>query len=53
MIIALKRTDGVLLGDLALRKSIQRVYKLSHLPTPDEVIQLAEHWRPYCSLATA
>jgi DNA-3-methyladenine glycosylase II len=53
LIIALNRTDVVLPGDLALRKSIQRVYKLSHLPTPDEVIQLAEHWRPYRSLATA
>ena len=53
LIIALNRTDVVLPGDLALRKSIQRVYKLPHLPTPDEVIQRAEHWRPYRSLATA
>lgn len=53
LIIALNRPDVVLPGDLALRKSIQRVYKLASLPTPDEVLQIAEPWRPYRSLATA
>jgi DNA-3-methyladenine glycosylase II len=52
LILALDRPDVVLPGDLALRKSIQRAYGLAALPTPDEVLALAEAWRPYRSLAT-
>jgi DNA-3-methyladenine glycosylase II len=52
LIIALGRTDVVLPGDLALRKAIQRVYGLDHLPTEPEVLAIAEQWRPYRSLAT-
>jgi DNA-3-methyladenine glycosylase II len=53
LIVALDRPDVVLPGDLALRKAIQRVYGLDALPTPDEVRERAEAWRPYRSLATA
>jgi DNA-3-methyladenine glycosylase II len=53
LIIAFDRPDVVLPGDLALRKAIQRAYALDELPTQDEVIALAEAWRPYRSLATA
>jgi len=53
LIIALDRTDVVLPGDLALRKAIRRVYRLDHLPAPQEVLDIAEPWRPYRSLATA
>jgi DNA-3-methyladenine glycosylase II len=53
LIIALDRTDVVLPGDLALRKSIQRAYQLDHLPSQQEVLQIAEPWRPYRSLGTA
>jgi DNA-3-methyladenine glycosylase II len=53
LIIALDRTDVVLPGDLALRKSIQRAYQLDHLPSQQEVLEIAEPWRPYRSLATA
>ena len=53
LIIALDRPDVVLPGDLALRKVIQRRYGLDHLPSPDEVVDIAETWRPYRSLATA
>ena len=53
LIIALNRADVVLPGDLALRKSIQRAYQLDHLPSQQEVLQIAEPWRPYRSLATA
>jgi len=53
LIIALDRPDVVLPGDLALRKVIRRVYGFDHLPTPTEVLALAEKWRPYRSLATA
>jgi len=53
LIIALDRPDVVLPGDLALRKVIRQVYGLDHLPTPTEVLAIAEKWRPYRSLATA
>jgi DNA-3-methyladenine glycosylase II len=49
--LALHRDDVVLLGDLALRKAIQRAYKLDHLPSQAEVATIAEAWRPHRSLA--
>jgi DNA-3-methyladenine glycosylase II len=53
LIIALQREDVVLPGDLALRKAVQAVYQLDHLPTQQEVLTIAEKWRPYRSLATS
>ena len=53
LIIALDRADVVLAGDLALRKAIKRSYQLDHLPSQQEVLRIAEPWRPYRSLATA
>lgn len=53
LIIALERDDVVLPGDLALRKAIQRTYRLDHLPSQEEVVQIAEPWRPYRTLASA
>jgi DNA-3-methyladenine glycosylase II len=53
LLIALGREDVVLPGDLALRKAVQAAYRLDHLPTQQEVIDIAEKWRPYRSLATS
>ena len=53
LIIALGREDVVLPGDLALRKAVRATYHLDHLPSQDEVLAIAEKWRPYRSLATA
>ena len=53
LLVALRREDVVLPGDLALRKAIQRAYGLDHRPSPDEVLAIAEKWRPYRSLATS
>ena len=53
LLIALQREDVVLPGDLALRKAIQAAYQLDHLPTQEEVLAIAEKWRPYRSLATS
>jgi DNA-3-methyladenine glycosylase II len=53
LIIALGREDVVLPGDLALRKAVQAAYRLGHLPTQQEVLDIAEKWRPYRSLATS
>jgi DNA-3-methyladenine glycosylase II len=53
MLIALGREDVVLPGDLALRKAVQAAYQLDHLPAQQEVLDIAERWRPYRSLATS
>jgi DNA-3-methyladenine glycosylase II len=53
LLIALQRDDVVLPGDLALRKAVQRAYRLDHLPSQPEVVAIAENWRPYRSLATS
>jgi DNA-3-methyladenine glycosylase II len=52
-LIALQREDVVLPGDLALRKAVQTAYQLDHLPTQQEVLAVADKWRPYRSLATS
>jgi len=51
LLVGLDRPDVFLPGDLALRRAIQRVYGLDHTPTEDELLELAERWRPYRSLA--
>ena len=53
LIIALQREDVVLPGDLALRKAMKTAYQLGHLPSQQEVLSIAEKWRPYRSLATS
>ncbi len=53
LIIALDRPDVVLSGDLALRRAIRNVYGLDQMPTEPEVLQIAERWRPYRSLAVS
>jgi DNA-3-methyladenine glycosylase II len=53
LIIALRREDVVLPGDLALRRAVQRAYGLDHLPSEEEMLAVAEKWRPYRSLATS
>jgi DNA-3-methyladenine glycosylase II len=53
LLIALGREDVVLPGDLALRKAIRDEYQLGHLPGQQEVVAIADRWRPYRSLATS
>ena len=53
LLVALRREDVVLPGDLALRKAVQASYQLDHLPSQQEVLAIAERWRPYRSLATS
>ncbi|MGP7996071.1 MAG: DNA-3-methyladenine glycosylase family protein [Streptosporangiaceae bacterium] len=53
LLMALQREDVVLPGDLALRKAVRAAYQLDHLPTEQEVVAIAEKWRPYRSLATS
>jgi DNA-3-methyladenine glycosylase II len=53
LIFALDRPDVMLPGDLALRHAVERLYGFDHLPTEDEMVQVAERWRPYRSLAVS
>jgi DNA-3-methyladenine glycosylase II len=53
LLVALRREDVVLPGDLALRKAIRDAYELERLPSEEEVVAIAEKWRPFRSLATS
>lgn len=53
LLVALRREDVVLPGDLALRKAIRHAYHLENLPNQEEVLEIAEKWRPFRSLATS
>jgi len=53
LLVALDRPDVFLTGDVALRRVIMRAYGFDHVPTEDELLQLAEAWRPYRSLAVS
>jgi DNA-3-methyladenine glycosylase II len=53
LIFGLDRPDVLLSGDLALRRAVEGAYGLDHLPTEDEMVKLAERWRPHRSLAVS
>ncbi|MGI0004624.1 MAG: DNA-3-methyladenine glycosylase family protein [Candidatus Nitrosotenuis sp.] len=52
LIFSLGRLDVLPVGDLGLRKGVQRLYSLSDLPEEDEIEEIAEKWRPYRTIAT-
>lgn len=51
-IMNLGRPDVLPTGDLAVRKGMQALYKLPALPTPTQMTELAERWRPYRSIGS-
>lgn len=51
LIEALGRSDILPVGDLALVVAAQQVYELAARPTAPELLTLAEHWRPWRSVA--
>lgn len=53
LIVALDRPDVLVSSDLALRRAVQHAYGFDHPPTEDEMLQTAERWRPYRSLAVS
>jgi DNA-3-methyladenine glycosylase II len=53
LLVALDRPDVFLTGDLALRRAIQRAYGFDHVPSEEEMAEVAERWRPYRSLAVS
>ena len=47
----LERPDIVAVGDLGIRRAIERAYGLEELPDAETVQRIAEPWRPYRTLA--
>ncbi len=52
LLMALHRTDIFPVGDLAMVNSLKKVKQLPIHTSREEILQLAEKWRPYRSLAT-
>jgi DNA-3-methyladenine glycosylase II len=52
LIFCLGRQDVLPVGDLGLRKAIQKAYLLAELPSPEIICNIAQPWKPYCSIAT-
>jgi DNA-3-methyladenine glycosylase II len=51
LMFQLERPDVLAPGDLGIRRGIQIAYGMEALPTPSEVIAIAEPWRPYRTAA--
>ena len=48
----LGRPDVLPIGDLGIRRAVERAYKLPAMPDPDELRALAEPWGPHRTLAS-
>jgi DNA-3-methyladenine glycosylase II len=53
LLVALNRPDVFLTGDIALRRTIQKIYGLDHVPSEAELLAISDRWRPYRSLAVS
>jgi DNA-3-methyladenine glycosylase II len=51
LMFQLDRPDVLAVGDLGIRRAVMLRYELPILPTPAELEQLGEAWRPYRTLA--
>jgi DNA-3-methyladenine glycosylase II len=51
LMFALQRPNILAVGDLGIRNAIKKAYGLDHVPTSEEVEDLAAGWRPYCTAA--
>jgi DNA-3-methyladenine glycosylase II len=52
LIFCLKREDVIPLGDLGVKKAIQKLYSLPELPTNEYILEVSSKWKPYRSIAT-
>jgi len=52
LLFVLQRSDIFPTGDLAMMNALRQVKQLSKDVTKEEIISLAENWRPYRSLVT-
>jgi DNA-3-methyladenine glycosylase II len=51
LMFQLERPDVLAVGDLGVRRAVERAYGLDALPTAAELTALAEPWRPWRSIA--
>ncbi|MEK7328303.1 MAG: DNA-3-methyladenine glycosylase 2 family protein [Chloroflexota bacterium] len=52
LMFGLNRPDVLPVGDLGIRNGFKKLYDLSDMPAADEMITLAEPWRPYRTVAS-
>jgi DNA-3-methyladenine glycosylase II len=52
LLFHLERPDVLSGGDLGIRKAVQVEYGLEEMPTPQQVLEIGEPWRPRRSLAS-
>lgn len=52
LIFCLGRPDVLPVGDLGLRRAMQKAYSLADLPSPEDMHSIAKPWKPYCSVGT-
>jgi DNA-3-methyladenine glycosylase II len=52
LMFALARPDVLPVGDLGIRKGMQRHFRLRALPEPGRMVALAAPWRPYRTVAS-
>jgi DNA-3-methyladenine glycosylase II len=52
LMFALERRNVMPLSDLGIRNAVRRAYALEDLPTPADLLKLAEKWHPYRSIAS-
>jgi DNA-3-methyladenine glycosylase II len=51
LLFHLGRPDVLPVGDLGIRRAVERAYALPGLPNPAELTEIAEPWRPHRTLA--
>ena len=52
LMFALARPDVLPVGDLGIRKGMQRHFRLRRLPEADRMVKLATPWRPFRTIAS-
>ena len=51
LMFQLEREDVLPVGDLGIRRAVERVYGLEELAGPEDLERIAERWRPHRTLA--
>jgi DNA-3-methyladenine glycosylase II len=52
LIFSLGRLDVLPTGDLGLRSGVQGLFEMEEMPEPKAIVELAEPWRPFRTIAT-
>lgn len=52
MIFMLHRPDVLPVGDLVVRRGVEKLYGLKGLPSPEKMESLCEKWKPYRSVGS-